>query len=351
MKNCFLSICWLALLVSAVVASSECKSDDECLSDDTCVYGRCAATGCMRRELKDFGSLFDGNMYVNGLLQESGVTKQDLLEARRDHWNDDFGFANAIPVRRFTDTIREHADELSQVAEIITYCRSGVHTRERMLEEGTEGERPLGRGIGLAMGYIFQSVTNILNGIAGVTPEGEAQGEQVEPSASPSVSAVPSVTPSIAPSRIPSASPSMGPTYTVAQKTYLGLHLEGGFVFDGSYSLLFPADNTTTGAADPTQYGRGCLGAGIGGGAELSLIVMNAQLRENNDVLGASVIAEFFEFAFGLALGFGIGVFLEGPATRDGNEAVHYEVTIGGGFGVELVGGSLCRTEACEDAA
>lgn len=308
----------------------------------------------MQRELKDLNDSFDAEAYKQGLLKKAGITQNDLFTVWRQHPDPD-AFIQSAEVRAFKEVILEHSEELMQVVNVVDECESGEADR-RLQEEGEEsdgeeGEETKRRGIGRWVGNLFNTVTSVFQS-TGCTPISPSSSPSSAPSDVPSyspsvnaptVSSRPSYSPSV--SIGPSLAPSSEPSMAFAQKVYLGFHMEGGIIFDAGFTWLFPSPDTTSDPDTNEEFFRWCLGAELGGGAEMSLIVLVSNLREDCDITGVAFLAEFFEFGFGPHFGFGIGVFTEGIASSDDASAIHYEVTIGGGLGIGLAGGAGCSIE------
>lgn len=318
-----------------------CQSSRDCGDGLDCELRRCVNKGCMTRELHDLSLEFDGSAFRDQLLAEAGVTQQDLFVARQEHRFDNNAFVSSPAVKAFLSTIRAHEGELLEVAEVLHSCATEDPSTAGELEgvDATE-EKDLGRGIGKRVGNFLGTIQHFFSGDGRRMLEDEALAEVVEHAQNERRLQT-------APTSAPSNVPSSAPTFNLNTKTNLGFHIEGGVVFDGSCSILYPSNATYDVPSDPSNiYSRTCIGAELGLGAEVSLIIQIVNSRNNNDIIGPSLLFET-DAAGGPALGFGIGVYIGGAMTNNGNQALHYEVTIGAGLGVGVFGASICRTDYC----
>ena len=106
---------------------------------------------------------------------------------------------------------------------------------------------------------------------------------------------------------------------------------------------VYPSDTTNDCIFSPDAYARYCGGFSAGFGGEISLIVLFATNMINRNLLGNSFLIDV-DAGLGLAFGFGFGVYIDGEQTNDPNNPCYYELTFGGGFGVEFFGTSFCNT-------
>lgn len=357
-----LALCWLfqALLISAQYDSVQAQSNQLCSTDKDCDVGwncqaeHCIPKSCIDRELDALTLQFDPRSYRDMIFKEAGVTIDVLHETRKEIKDDD-QFSMSPPVQNLMNAIHSHSYELSMIGEVMRACQDGTansgiersedkvsgsdsqKSRDGKSEESTEEtpevkarSNPMeGKGvrqsIGSFVGSLFQTALNLFSAAE----------------STPTMSAVPSLAPStsLAPSLTPSASPSiMG----VSQRTYLGIHMEGGVFIDYSFSLFSESSNSTgANDGDGYQFKRGCIGAEIGGGFEASIVIIVTSNQYPHDIVGGSLFVEE-DIAVGGAFGWGVGAALTGDAF--GSDCPLYlEVTFGGGLGFGL-GGALCRT-------
>ena len=115
--------------------------------------------------------------------------------------------------------------------------------------------------------------------------------------------------------------------------------MEGGFLVDASYSLV-QAGNSRDGSKR-RRFGRACLGFEAGGGGEISLLIMAADNKFANDIIGGSFLFDS-DIAVGLALGLATGIYVTGDMAAD--SPMYIEATVGGGLGFGVAGFSICRT-------
>lgn len=363
-----LVLCWLfqtLLLVSVQAQRNQvCSTDEECEDGWTCQADYCIPKTCIDRELGALTLQFDPRSYKDMIFKEAGVTV-DMLQDTRKEIKDDDQFSMSPPVQRLMNTIHSHSYELTMIGEVMRACQdgtanSGTDSNEEKVsgsdsQESTEEtpevkarsnpreEQGVRQSIGSFVGSLFQAAFNLFGQGETATTPAPTASPSGSPSASsaPSVSSAPSFAPSVslAPSETPSANPSiMG----VSQRTYLGIHMEGGVFIDYSFSLFSESSNAT-GANDGNgyQFKRGCIGAEIGGGFEASIVIVITSNQYPHDIVGGSLFVEE-DIAVGGAFGWGVGAALTGDAF--GSDCPFYlEVTFGGGMGFGL-GGALCRT-------
>ena len=308
------------------------------------------------------------------LLQEAGITQRDLYDARRKY-QDDNRFSQSPPVQAFINVINAHGEELEEVGTILQACATEDYVVPVVKEAATEEEsdvvdtnKPLGRGIGQAVGSIFAAIQSIFLGNGNKGENGDKVQELMpqitktptavptmssvptvskSPSSPPSESLVPSTNPTIAPSSIPSAAPSNPVTTTL----YLGFHMEAGVLLDGSCSIFFPRsngskveydddyeydddgfyyknpenhddrysddrynddryqDNNRPGISDARNlFLRSCFGVEAGMGAEISLLILYTDNRDDDDIAGTSFLIEGPFLGLGPAFSFAVGV-------------------------------------------
>lgn len=278
-------------------ATDQCEEGLECspLSEDS-RSSRCMANKqCLQDGLKGMSAQIDPVAYKQMILDEAQITEADLWSVRREFKNDDTAFASSAPVKAFMASIENHREELTQMAHGMADCTT---------------EPPKAAPVKPAS-------------VIGTLEDEAVQGRFF---ANPTVSSAPSV------SKAPSAVPSAAPSRALSTRTYLGFHMEGGFLVDGSFSLVNQNDR---------NFGRLCLGWEFGVGAEVSLIIMIATNRFANDIIGGSFLVDS-DIAVGLALGAGTGVYVTGDMADD--VPMYFETTIGGGLGFGVAGFSICRT-------
>ena len=114
-------LCWTLVFARA---EEDCKSHRDCQSGWKCEQGKCIAKDCIARELNDFSAQFDAKTYKEMLLEEAGITENDLFQARLAN-RDELEFVNSAPAKAFQSTIQAHSHELHEIAQIIMACRSG----------------------------------------------------------------------------------------------------------------------------------------------------------------------------------------------------------------------------------
>jgi hypothetical protein len=94
-------------------------------------------------------------------------------------------------------------------------------------------------------------------------------------------------------------------------------------------------------AASDGSWRQGCLGAEVGGGGEVSLIVIITQNQRAEDVIGGSLLFEE-DIAFGLSFRTAVGFYVTGEQF-DSSCPTYLELTIGSGLGFGI-GGGVRRT-------
>ena len=125
--------------------------------------------------------------------------------------------------------------------------------------------------------------------------------------------------------------------------------MEAGALFDASCSIVVPAlTNYNVDSDRSNTYSRTCLGAELGAGAEVSLIVMALKNKEANDIIGPSILVDT-DLGLGPGLGLAFGYYTGGDMHDNGNHKIHFEATFGAAFGFGIAGASICRTEFCID--
>lgn len=295
---------------------AECQRDSDCEDGFECTkLNRCLAKDCIARELSVAGQQFDPFAFKNMIWAKAGVTDDFLIQLKRD--TSDEEFAHNPIVQNLMATINDHSYELMALASVVQACENGdtiPPVFHRQLEEK-------GNGFSRWVGGLFKNAMGI---------SGE-QSSTPMPSASPSMSAAPT-----APTTSPSASPSR-PVLT--QRSYTGLHIEGGFIFDFSYTQFQESGNSTQ--ASPTQFKRGCFGAEVGAGAEVSIFLMITSNLAVEDVIGGSFLLEQ-DIGLGAVFGAAAGLYVTGEQWSS-SCPMYLEITLGGGCGIGI-GSALCRT-------
>ena len=315
-------------------AGEICEDTDQCAKGLECgrLSSEASASRCMPRktclqhELRDMGNAFDPIGYKNMVLVQAGVSEADLWQARLDH-DDDVAFANSAPVKAFMDTIEKHREELEEYAYLMTSCGDGPVGTTAMAASAIDA--PMGRsgGPGAFVGSLFDAAMKFIFG------EQETPAPTTSPTTpAPTVSSMPST------SAAPTECPSVAPSRMVSSRVYLGFHMEGGFLVDASYSLLNARNRP---GSKRRTFGRACLGFEAGGGGEISLLIMVADNRFANDIIGGSFLFDT-DIAVGLALGAATGYYVTGDMA--GDSPMYIEGTIGGGLGFGVAGASICRT-------
>lgn len=285
-------------------AGETCNSQEDCMEGLNCFGNVCINRACITRETRQLSAHFNGNEFRDQLLEEAGLRKRDLLYARVRHLNDNEAFIQSTEAQTFMGVIQKHSSELEELAYILQTCAD-----EDPLMSGEEDEE---------------------------TGDGEERMLESTPTQSPTQS------PTLAPT--PTQSPTLAPTFPLNWKTYLGFHVEGGILVDGSYSIVSAnTDAYDTDEDESRSYGRWCVGGELGAGFEISLVVLVLNNREANDIIGDSFLFEF-DAASLLALGFSVGVYQNGDTTKNGASRTHFEFTVGAGVGVGFGGFSYCET-------
>jgi len=115
-----------------------------------------------------------------------------------------------------------------------------------------------------------------------------------------------------------------------ARTNYVGFHLEGGIIFDGSFSVFnYPGTNNT----QQTVY-RGCFSSG-GAGIDVSALIGMGMTGTGKDLEGCSVLIQDWELGLGPAFGIEYGLMLE-PRVQ------YLDFTIGAGVTFEGSGFGMC---------
>lgn len=315
--------------------TNSCQSVTDCETGWDCIWNQCINKGCMTREMR---SLSDGTVVRDQLLQEAGVTQQDLFQARTDHIGDLHGFVQSAPAQAFLSTIQAHSQELQNVARIIQECADAqpqqptesvpIQTEnEQQQEEADEEQGGIVARVGAFLRRYFSGRHSSRRNLSLITRD------------FPNPNQPPSTRP---PSRTPTASP----TFASAWKYYIGFHMEAGALLDASYSIVVPFYTNYNVDSDLSNtYARTCIGAEVGVGAEVSLIVLALKNKEANDIIGPSFLMDT-DVGAGPGLGLAFGYYTAGDMHEvNGNNKIYFEATFGAGAGFGIAGASLCRTE------
>lgn len=255
------------------------------------------------------------------LYQKSGVSEEDIMLAYKEAKNDQ-AFVRSKTMQSLITTMQDNWEPLEPLSEIVDRC-SGfiqVEDRKRKLEKITLEMRDAEERRLQASPSASTTPSTSPSETPSNTP---STSPSVTPSSPPSVTAVPSLTPSETPSSSPSLSIAPSVTPTIPRTCYIGVHLEGGILFEISLSVFWKSGDTTS-----DTFVRGCAGFEIGGGIEfLSFIAIIAETNLDNGIACGSFLWEN-DIGFIFHLGFGLGVcFSPQPSFT------YYEFTIGGGFG------------------
>lgn len=122
---------------------------------------------------------------------------------------------------------------------------------------------------------------------------------------------------------------------STTENVYLGIHIEGGVILDGSFSYFFGVENLpyTDTSGDLIRF---CGGVEPLAGAEVSFIIGGTPNYSGNNFYAGLTFFLDFDLALGPAVGFAVGF---------GNEGVMLEGTFGAGAGIGA-GVSLCAAWA-----
>lgn len=316
-----LALCWLLqalLLVSSstggLFQDRECHQDEDCPTGFECAesLNRCLAKACIAREVAGAINAFDPVAFKNRVFSQAGVTDDILLNLKRD-LDTDQAFVDHPIVTNLMATIQKHSYELAAMAALIQACESGQVPPQfhRELQQ---------RGLGFS---------SWVGGLFGLNDEEETSSEIAEQMPAPTASSAPSMAPSLKP-LIPNT-----------QRMYCGIHIEGGILFDYAFTLFQESGTNSTDEVETQRFKRGCFGAELGLGSEVSIYIMVTANQLPSDIIGGSFLFEQ-DIGVGAVIGMAAGLYVTGEQW-DSTCPMYLEVTLGGGISIG-VGGSLCRT-------
>lgn len=286
---------------------SKCGWLDPCNPGFDCFHNRCIPNrDCMKERLAEFDASFDSDDYKRKMFKTTGVTEEDIVLAYKESDGDELVFANSRPLQSLVEFMQANSEPFDPVTEIVNSCAGVVSGRRLHVDEDK-----------------LKAAETSSHGDAETASYGEGKTRNLQ--STPTVSLAPST--SFAPSMVPSMAPSVARNNTV----FLGLHLEGGLVFELALTVAWREGDTTSGRQ---QYARGCFGAVFGGGVEFSFYV--AQTFDGvDDGWGCGSVLFSVDAGFGLNLGMGLGICFAQSSS------VYLEFTIGGGIGAGM-GFSSC---------
>jgi len=271
--------------------NNTCKAGLDC--DRVGVGMRCIPPReCLRAGLHDFHYNFDPEQYKQEVFQRSGVTFDDLYQARL-RLPDDREFVHSQEMQAVIKTMQENPGNLGLIGETFRKCTSLVEDEN---DTSTTQDVPM-MDYPVQQQYDDPTTTTYNNHEHPYTRARYLQG-----------------TPTPAPT---TAAPVLGPN-----NLFLGLHIEFGGGVDASISVFWQDGDTSL-----RTWVRGCLGAEIGAGAEFSFIALFSQSSDVMDIGCGSVLFDT-DIGVGIAAGVGLGVcFNRNPGS------LYFEVTIGAGTG------------------
>lgn len=111
---------------------------------------------------------------------------------------------------------------------------------------------------------------------------------------------------------------------------YTGFHIEGGFLYDGEFSVLTAIEENQPNLT----FTRGCFGGG-GAGFDISYMIGTGYTGTREDLLGCSALMTDFELGALFAFGVSVGLTFDGVAYLDFTFGAG---VTGEGFGIGLCG-------------
>jgi hypothetical protein len=309
-----------------------------CGNNHACTYGlecvqvglfrRCIPqTGCLVMELRKIERDLISEGFKKELLAEANVTVDQIAEAAKESQDQEY-LNQSGPIWDLIQTLKKHVGAFDQFEIIVSGCSSSEQDAESVIVP-TVAPAPdlidVDRQVTTPMPTSGPPTTAMP-----VTPFPTS----ASPTATPTARPTPSPTPSPTPRPSISSAPSSAPTLERKQTIFVGFHIEGGALLEGSVTVFFDVHDPT---GTPPVYAKGCLGVGAAIGAELSLIAIVADTTKTSEIACLSSMYSV-DIGAGLNLGYGLGVCLltEPPF-------VYQEFTFGAGVGVGASTFSMCN--------
>jgi hypothetical protein len=275
-----------------------CGNDHVCTNGLECVqvglFRRCTPqTGCLARELRKFDLDINPEVFKRTILVEANATEDQIAEAAKESLDRVYPNQKST-IRDVIRTLQKHVGAFAEVGSIASRCSSVEQDPESVIIPMARALTPIPTG----------NPTPIL------TPESSTASRNE-----------------------PAVAPSSPPTIDIPQSLFVGFHIEGGALLEGSVTFFFDL-NDPTGA--PPVYAKGCLGVGAAIGADLSFILIIAETTEPSEITCLSTMYSV-DIGVGLNLGYGLGVCMLAEPSF-----VYQEFTFGAGAGVGASTFSMC---------
>jgi hypothetical protein len=297
-----------------------CGNNHACTDGLECVqvglFRRCIPqTGCLAKELRKFERDLISDGFKREILVEANVTEDQVAEAAKE--SQDLEYLNQSgPIWDVIQTLQKHVGAFDQFESILSRCSSREQDAESVIYPTVTPETdhiPVNR-------QFIPLPTPIPTRMPTPNPAAFIP--------------LPTPPPTNRPSSPTSFAPSSAPTLERKQTVFVGFHIEGGALLEGSVTVVFNVHDPT---GTPTVYAKGCLGVGAAIGADLSIIVIVAETTVESEITCLSAMYSV-DIGIGLNLGYGLGVcLLTDPPF------VYQEFTLGAGVGVGASTFSMCN--------